>query len=166
MKRWYLVHTKPRKERLAEENLQRQNWEVYLPLLLCRRRRRGVWTEVVEPLFPRYLFIRLEPGVDNIGPIRSTTGVSSLVRFSDEPAVVPDDIVDALRRTSDPVSGLHRAEGPLFKSGDKVVIDKGPMADLQAIFVASTSEERVIVLLDLLGKENRVTLKPDLLRPA
>jgi transcriptional antiterminator RfaH len=166
MKRWYLVHTKPRKENVAEENLKRQGWEVYLPRLLRKRRRRGVWTDVVEPLFPRYLFIRLELGVDNIGPIRSTTGVSGLVRFSEEPAVVPSDIIDALMRTSDPTSRLHRIDGPMFKPGDTVVIDQGPMADLRAVFVAATSQERVIVLLELLGRRNRVAVKLDMLRPA
>ncbi|MEE8263278.1 MAG: transcription termination/antitermination NusG family protein, partial [Gammaproteobacteria bacterium] len=41
MKGWYLIYSKPRQERLALENLRRQNYEAYLPLMQHRRRRKG-----------------------------------------------------------------------------------------------------------------------------
>jgi transcriptional antiterminator RfaH len=166
MKRWYLVHTKPRKEMVVEQNLQHQGYEVYLPLIQQPRRRRGHWIEAIEPLFPRYLFVRLRIGYDNIRPIRYTTGVHNLVRFTEEPTVVPDQIVESLRCTADRNTSLHHPKGPLFKSGDTVIVDKGPLAGLQAIFLAETCQERVIILLKMLGRENRVTVECDLLRLA
>lgn len=166
IKHWYLVHTKPRKEKVAEENLQRQNFEVYLPLIQGLRRRRGHWTEVIEPLFPRYLFVHLRFGYDNVYPIRYTMGVDRLVRFGEEPTVVPDQIVDSLRHSADRNTGLHYPNGPLFKPGDTVVIDEGPMAGLRAIFLAETGQQRVSILLEMLGRENRVTINRDLLRLA
>lgn len=83
-KQWYVVYAKSRQEAVAEENLGRQGYEVYLPLIAQPRRQRGQWRQVLEPLFPRYLFVHLRLGCDNIGPIRYTTGVSSLVRFREE----------------------------------------------------------------------------------
>ena len=166
MKCWYLVYTKLRKERVAEQNLQRQSYEVYLPLIQQPRRQRGRWIEAIDPLFPRYLFVHLQPGYDNMGSIRYTTGVRNLVRFTVEPAVVPDHIIESLKQTADCNTGLHHPQDPLFKPGDKVIIDKGPLAGLSAILLAETGEERVVILLEMLGRENRVTVECDLLRLA
>lgn len=166
MKHWYLVHTKPRKETVAEQNLQHQGYEVYLPLIQQLCRRRGHWIEVIEPLFPRYLFVCLRIGFDNIRPIRYTIGVHNLVCFTAEPTVVPDQIVESLRRTADCNTGLHHPKGPLFEPGNTVIIDQGPLAGLQAIFLAETGQERVIILLKILGRENRVIVERDLLRLA
>ena len=167
MKHWYLVHTKPRQERVAEQNLQRQTYEVFLPLIKQMRRRRGHWHEVIEPLFPGYLFVRLQMGYDNISPVCYTTGVRNLVRFgAKEPAIVPDQIIDSLMRAADGNTGLHYLQNPLFQTGSTVIIDKGPLAGLKAIFLAETSEERVIILLEMLGRENRIIIERDLLRLA
>ncbi len=167
MKNWYLILTKPRKEIIAEQNLQRQGWEVYLPLIQRPRRRRDRWIEVIEPLFTRYLFVRFHLGHDNISPIRSTLGVHSLVRFNTEgPTVVSDQIIESLKRTANPETGLHYPKDLLFKRGDIVIIDKGPLAGIQAIFLAETGQERVKILFEMLGRENRITIKRDLLRLA
>ncbi len=73
---WYLVHTKPRQEKCALENLQRQGFQCYLPTLPAEKLRQGVLTVADEPLFPRYLFIRLGQGdsAKSWAPIRSTKG--------------------------------------------------------------------------------------------
>src|SRR4051812_8030711 len=80
---WYLVHTKPRQERVALENLERQGFQCYLPTLPSERLRQGLLALSLEPLFPRYLFIRLGEGgsARSWMPIRSTRGVSRLVSF-------------------------------------------------------------------------------------
>ncbi len=92
-KAWYLIYTKPRQERYARENLERQGYEVYLPLMKDRRRRKGRYVEIVDALFPRYLFIHLDQDTDNWSPIRSTFGVSGLVYFGFKPARVASDFV-------------------------------------------------------------------------
>ncbi len=166
MKCWYLIYTKPFKERVVEQGLQRQSYEVYLPLIQQPRRQRGRWIEVIDPLFPCYLFVRLRPGYDNIGPIRYTTGVRNMVRFTGEPAIVPDHIIESIKQTADHNTGLHHSKGPLFEPGNKVIIDKGPLTGLQGIFLAETGQERVVILLEMLGRENRVTVERNLLRLA
>ena len=69
MKNWYLIYTKPHKEQLARENLERQGYEIYLPMARLRRRRMGKGATRIEPLFPRYLFIHLDAKTDNWSPI-------------------------------------------------------------------------------------------------
>lgn len=96
--RWCLVHTKPRQEKCALENLNRQGYQCYLPTLPSEKLRQGLLTFVDEPLFTRYLFIRLGEGdsARSWAPIRSTKGVSSLVSFGLEPARVDDSLIELL----------------------------------------------------------------------
>jgi transcriptional antiterminator RfaH len=162
---WYLVYSKPCQERVAYENLGRQGYELYLPMLQSRRRRSGRYVEVVEPMFPRYLFIHLDTESDNWAPIRSTLGVTSIVRFGQWPARVPDDLVSTLRRHED-ASGLQAIPAPHFRAGDRVRIIDGPMAGYEAIFLASSSRERVTVLLEIAGRSAKVNLSAHQLDPA
>jgi len=154
---WYLLYSKPRQEGVAVENLKRQGYETYLPLIRTRRRRQGQYVSLVEPMFPRYLFIHLSDQTDNWGPIRSTLGVSGLVRFGDLPAQVPDRLLQALRSRDDD-SGIQQFETPDFKPGDRVRIAEGPMAGYEGIFQARSSKERVVVLLDVVGQATRVQM--------
>ena len=111
---WYLVHTKPRQEEMALRNLQVQNYECYLPTLPKEKISQQALTLVDQPLFPRYLFIRL--GIDfksqSWSPIRSTPGVSRLVRFGLEPAKVDDDLL-RLHAADDTADDVALATGEL-----------------------------------------------------
>ena len=158
MKAWYVVHTKPRKESLAEVNLPRQNFETYLPWLKRIAKHRGGWKEIVEPLFPRYLFLRLDPMQQTVAPIRSTLGVSTLVTFGQRLMPVPDAIVEALRASEDAQTGLQATPTREFKAGEAVAITAGPFEGLQGIFENNSGEERVAILLDVLGQARRVVL--------
>jgi transcriptional antiterminator RfaH len=165
MEAWYAVHTKARQERLAAEHLTRQHYHVYLPLLRAPKRRRGHWRDVIEPLFPGYLFIRLDLHLQNTAPIRSTYGVTGLVRFGGEPRPVPRDLVEHLLTAETGPQGTIRQEH-LFHSGDQVEIASGPLAGLKGIFLAASGQERAHLLLDLLGRSNRVVVSQHQLVPA
>lgn len=164
MKGWYLIYSKPRQERLALENLQRQNYETYLPLIRHRRRRKGQYLTIIEPMFPRYLFIHLSTQDENWGPIRSTIGVTQLVRFGNVPAQVPDDLVSILQARED-AEGIQELPQPDFQRGDTVRIVDGAMAGYEAIYYAKTSKERVILLLDIVGRSAPVELNADSIEP-
>jgi transcriptional antiterminator RfaH len=125
-KSWYLIYTKPRQEEVALTNLTRQGFGAYLPRLRQSRKRRGKRVLVVEPLFPRYLFIHLDSHTDNWIPIRSTLGVMSLVRFGTEPARVPDDLVAHLK-SQQGAEGLHEWAEPKFAVGDRARVAEGPL---------------------------------------
>ena len=98
MKEWYAVQSRPRQEAIAELNLDRQGYHSYLPKILLRKRRRDKWTKVDEPLFPRYLFIQVDPDQHSLAPVRSTVGVSDLVRFGQQLRPVPDAVIAFLQQ--------------------------------------------------------------------
>ena len=166
MHAWYVVHTKPRKEALAEANLQRQDFETYLPWYKRVARQRGTWREIVEPLFPRYLFLHIDPNQQTVAPIRSTLGVTTLVTFGHRLAPVSDDIIDAIRQNADARTGQHLAPERQYKKGDTVAITAGPFEGLQGIFETSSGAQRVALLLDILGKSARVVLNRSEVEPA
>ena len=147
MKAWYLLYSKPQRERLALENLERQGYPSYLPLIQNRKRRKGRYVSVIEPMFPRYLFVHLSDETDNWGPIRSTIGVANLVRFGMQAARVPDSLIEIMNaREQDGVQTLAPSD---FKPGDQVRIVEGVMAGYEALFQARTGKERVVLLLQL-----------------
>jgi transcriptional antiterminator RfaH len=148
---WYLVYTKPRQENLAQENLERQGFETYLPRIYQTRRRNGRYIKTIETFFPRYLFINLDTETDNWAPIRSTFGVSKMICFDRLPAVVPDQLIQNLK-SNDDEDGIQRLNQKNLMLGDKVTIIDGPLAGYQGIYQQQKSAERVAVLVDLVGK--------------
>lgn len=165
MRAWYLLYSKPQQEHVALENLHRQGYVSYLPRIRSRRRRQGKYVKVVEPMFPRYLFIQLNDQTDDWGPIRSTIGVSSLVRFGMQPARVPDDLVDTLKSREDK-EGIQLIEPRELEQGDRVRIVEGVMAGYEAIFEARTSKERVSLLLKIANTTARVKVSRHDIEPA
>lgn len=164
MNTWSVVFTKPRQEKLARENLERQGFVTYLPMLKHPKRLRGHWRDVIEPLFPRYLFIALEFGLQDLSPIRSTFGVLKLVRFGPEPATVPPGLIETLMTAEDPLTACHQPATERFKKGDRITIGAGPFAGVEAIFEAATAKGRVAVLLEILGRPTQVQVpKNDIL---
>ncbi|GAB6043968.1 transcription/translation regulatory transformer protein RfaH [Endothiovibrio diazotrophicus] len=157
MEQWYVVHTKPRQEGVALENLGRQGFQCLFPRVRIWRNRRGRRVPLVEPLFPRYLFVQLDFGVTNLAPIRSTFGVSDLVRFGDRIPMVPFDLIEALRAQMDEAGVVEElAKG--FAKGQKVRITQGPLEGLRGVFHAASGEQRALLLMELLGKRSRVTV--------
>ena len=154
---WYLVVSKPRAEFKAQENLQRQGYEVYLPLVQNTRRRNGKNIKCTEAFFPRYLFIYLDKETDNWAPIRSTIGVAGMVRFGGMPVKVPESLIDNLQQNENE-SGYQEIERKELKKGDKVEIIDGPFEGYKAVYQKMKSTERVSVLLDIVGKNTQVTL--------
>ncbi len=165
MHHWYVIHTKPREEEIAEVNLKRQGYQVFLPRCVLPKRRRSKWREVIEPLFPRYLFIQLDIGAQNIAPIRSTRGVSGLVRFGELPSAVPDDFMQSLMTSADPKNGLYPIGIDLFKPGETISVIDGPFKGLQGIFKAESGKERVTILLTLIGREHNIELDRNQIAP-
>ncbi len=157
---WYLVQSKPRNEARVLENRVRQGYETYLPLMEVERLQRGKLLKKMEPLFPRYLFLHLEEGNDNWGPIRSTLGVAGLVRFGQAYAVVSNEVMEAVReRTQD-------IRKTLFESGDNIRVVSGPLLGLEGVFEIADGEQRSFVLLEFMQKQQRVSVSTADLRAA
>ena len=143
MKSWYLIHTKPKQESIAKDNLERQNYSVYLPMLIIRRKRRGRSVRVTEAMFPRYLFIHLDDSTDDWAPIRSTIGVSEMVRFGIIPAKISEEMVAAIKRREND-EGIHELQASDFEEGQEVRITEGPFEGYEAIFKAKSGQQRAV----------------------
>jgi transcriptional antiterminator RfaH len=148
---WLLAYTKPRQERVAEEHLRRQGYDVLCPQLRVQKLRRRRWTLLEEPLFPRYLFVGATDE-QSWAPVRSTAGVASLVRFGGQVAEVPLELIKGLRNAAEEPQAVR----PLFKQGQKVRIVTGDFATLEGVFDMAGGDERATVLLDLLGRQSPV----------
>jgi transcriptional antiterminator RfaH len=161
--RWYLVHTKPRQEKSALENLQRQGYECYFPTLRSEKLRLGLLTVADEALFPRYLFIRLGQDVSSRswGPIRSTRGVSKLVSFGFEPAKVDDRLIALIRAHE---ASIRAEPSRLFAQGERVRITEAPFAGIEGVFQMADGESRVMVLIEILSTPVAVRVAPISLR--
>ena len=158
---WFAVVTKPRQEQIALENLQRQDFECFLPLAENPYQKRNKKNKLlIEPLFPRYLFINAIPEVQNLAPVRSTRGVISMVRFGTELAVVPESIIQAIKNRINPTTGLIQIKPVEIKTGDKVRVFDGPLAGITGIVHERNSETRTLILLELLGRQTTVQVDP------
>jgi transcriptional antiterminator RfaH len=159
MKRWYAVHCKPRQDARAEIQLRNQGYELYRPLARVRRHRAGRPVTVTESLFPRYLFIRLDNCDENWAPIRSTRGVTGLVRWGACVPSVPEFIITALQQRTDSEAGaVDLTASEDFRPNDRVRIVEGPFAECDALFQARTGDERVVVLMEIMQQAQRLEL--------
>lgn len=163
-KHWYILHCKGGQEARAKDNVENQGYSTCLPQIRQQKILRGKKTVCIEALFPSYLFVYLDTGTANFNALRSTRGVNGFVRFGGVPAIVPVGIMDSIIALEQAFSDRPDTE-PMFKSGDKVQIAKGPFTGLEAIYNMPKGEDRCLVFLDMLGKQQRVTIAETALRP-
>jgi transcriptional antiterminator RfaH len=164
---WFAVYTKPRQERIARDHLARQGFHCFLPEAHNPfQRRTSVRQPRVEALFPRYLFLSAIPQVQDLAVVRSTRGVTGLVRSGHEPLRVPEAIISELETRLDPETGLVRMEPIPLKQGDRVRVFDGPLSGFEGILEAGSGERRTMVLMELLGRLSRVEVDGLLLQRA
>ena len=128
MTAWCAVNTLPRQERRAELNLRRQGISVFLPHLWKTRRHARKVDQVLEPLFPGYLFVCLDTAVSPWRMVNGTYGVRALVMQGGQPAHVPDGFVERLRANTD-ADGALRLPEPDIKPGDRMRLIHGAFRD-------------------------------------
>ena len=160
MQHWYLLMTKPREDERAEQHLSNQGFEYFRPKLRQYSLKKGKQVMVTEALFPRYLFIRVDDVLGNWSKIRSTRGVSQMVRFTDMPAKVPDSLILALRSQCDDGNIIDTTEDRpfVFVKGDEIEITEGSFRGLKAIIKEQVAIDRVLLLMNLLGKEQELEI--------
>jgi transcriptional antiterminator RfaH len=164
--RWFVAHTQPHAEAKATAHLNRQGFESYFPRYLKKRRHARKIETVAAPLFPRYLFVAVDLTAQRWRSIYSTVGVARLVCNGDEPAAVPDGVVEALKSREDLGGFIKLDFRPQFRPGDKVRVLDGAFSSCLGLFEGMAERERVAILLDLLGRKVRVVLDADLVAAA
>jgi len=154
MSYWAVARLAPHQERLALNHLARAGFATYLPRLREWRRSHGRKIEVRPPLFPGYCFFVIEA---QWHAARWSFGVIGLIMDGIRPARVADQIIDDLRQRER--NGLiELASPPEFKPGDPVRVTAGPFVGHLGLYAGMKPRERVEILLQLLGGQQRVEL--------
>ncbi|MCK1970920.1 transcription/translation regulatory transformer protein RfaH [Franconibacter sp. IITDAS19] len=155
MRSWYLLYCKRGQLQRAQEHLERQQVNCLTPMITLEKIVRGKRAAVSEPLFPNYMFVEFDPEEIHTTTISATRGVSHFVRFGSQPAMVPLKVIEQLQNcqpeeVTDPQTPYE---------GDKVVITEGAFEGLEAIFTEPDGETRSMLLLNLLNKQVRQSVK-------
>ena len=154
---WYVCQSKPRQEAKAVARLNEQGYAVYLPMLVRWERKKGAWNRTEQVMFPRYCFVRCGREGQSIAPIRSTPGVLGLVRFGSEVATLSDAAVEAIRELAEQSGRAITDKAAPFEVGMQVAVADGPLKGLSGL-VSAVADERVAVLLTLLGREKQIMI--------
>ena len=152
MGKWYLIKTKPRQEKKAIQNLENQGYRSFCPTVKLNNK--------FVFLFPGYLFIQLNDKKQDFSPIKSTKGVLCFVRFGLNYAKVPTSVIEFIKANQN-VTANKLTKLNQFESGDKVQISDGPFENYIAIFKCYRSDERVILLMNLLGRQQSLCMKKE-----
>ncbi len=159
---WFLAQLKPNAARIAERNLTRQGYRTFLPLEEQTVSRGGKFVTAMKPLFPGYIFVAFDAARGLWRTVNSTYGVSRLVSFGREPAAVPGDLVAQLIQRCDSGGKLQPVQMP--SPGDKVTLTSGPFANFVAEVERISADQRVWVLMELMGAKTRVAVDAQQLR--
>ena len=156
--RWLVAYTKPRLEQVALQNLERQHFEAYLPLYKKFKSTETGPVPVLEPMFSRYIFFRPSTPQQSIETVRSTKGISHIVRFGFELGIVSADMVASLREFEVSQNQATLQEMSNFKVGQKVKLKHVALGAFEGL-IQSVSKKRVVVLLEILGRETLVQME-------
>lgn len=155
--KWLVAYTKPRQEQVALHNLERQNFEVYLPRYKKFKNTVTGPVPVFEPMFPRYILFRPSTAQQSIEAVGSTKGVSHLVKFGFEPGVVSTSMVNVIKAFEASQNEASLQEMSNLKVGQKVKLKHVALGALEGL-VQNVSSKRVAVLLEILGRATVVQL--------
>lgn len=152
---WYVAYTKRGQEERALTNLKRQGFVCYLPMLRRQKVVRGTLTVIHEPLFPRYLFVRLWSNEENPGwsAVRSTRGVTRLLTFGSAPATVDPALIGTLQAREEAATDVE-----LFTEGERIKITAGAFTGIEGVYLMPDGEGRALVLVELLQKAARLPM--------
>ena len=153
-KEWFILQFKPNAYHQANKNLNQQGFETFLPLYVATLRNTSRFINANRPLFPGYMFITFDRTESKWHKINNTYGVSRLVTFNTILKSIPTKFVENLMRRYD-LSGNLLPVGKL-KKGDQVKILKGPLANFIATVEKYEDDQRIWILMDLMGRKSKI----------
>ncbi len=159
---WFLAQLKPNCAEIAEKNLKRQGFKTFLPMEEETRQRKGKYVTTMRPLFPGYIFVALNIEYGRWRTVNSTHGITTLVSLGNVPTALPQEIVYQLMQRCDARGKLLPARFP--NPGDQVTVTRGPFTNFVAKVEKIAPDQRVWVLMDIMGSQTRVAVGTDQLR--
>lgn len=162
---WYAVYVKSRHEFAAETDLRRRGIETYLPLIRRLRQWRDRRKSIEFPLFPGYLFVRVEPNPVSLINVLRAKGVVRLVSANaGSPTPVPHAEMDSLKILVE--SGDEFDIYPYLQEGTRVLIKDGPLKGAAGRLVNKETRHMFVVNIDILGRSVGVRAYAEDLEPA
>ena len=158
-KEWFVLQFKSNSHRIAEKNLNRQGFETFLPLHDTTSRKLSRFINTSKPLFPGYMFIRFDKAESEWHKINSTYGVSRLITFNSIIKSIPTIFVDHLIKRYDLSGKLLPIQK--LKKGDQVEVLKGPFANFIATVEKHEADQRIRILMDLMGRKTKIQTSSD-----
>lgn len=155
---WFVVYTLSTKETVARQHLEEQGYKVCLPMFKKTRRHARRVDEVLQPLFPRYLFVSLNLEIDSWRSVNGTRGVSYLLLNDGRPLGISTSIIEELQAKEDENGLVHVACLESFSKGEKLRIVDGTFKDHIATFQMMDDKKRVQLLLNFLGRDTKISL--------
>lgn len=156
--RWFLAYTKPKLESVAKFNLAQQGFDVFLPLFKKFSKTSEGPVALFEPMFPRYILFRPVRVEQSISVVRNTKGVSNIVRFGFEPALLSDEIVCKIRQMVEDRERATIEDLNQLKIGQAVRLKHTALGSIEGL-VHNVSRKRVSVLLEILGRPTVVQVE-------
>lgn len=154
------MRTKPKNEERARKNLENGGFEVLAPKIKYRKFKNGDMVEVVEEMFPGYIFVKFFP-LKDYRIVKYTRGVKDVVHFGDHIIPLEDEVIDYIK--SRLKNGIAQVERQRLQSGDKVIVTEGPFKGLVGIFEKELkASERVSILLEGLKYYAKVIIPREL----
>jgi transcriptional antiterminator RfaH len=157
---WFVAMTKPNHEGIAAVNLQRQGFTWYYPRYAHKKPGAAA---VIRPLFPRYIFVKLEQVWHSLC---GTRGISYLLMADSGPQLLPDQVIETIQAREDKTGLYQLVAPPRFRKGTKVKTQEGPLAGLLLCYEGQSVHDRVKVLAELLGRSCMVEIEERLLTAA
>ncbi len=155
---WYVAYTQVQGEALAVRHLERQGFKAFAPVYRKLRRHARRRELVRAPLFPRYVFVALDLSADRWRSVNGTRGVCHLICNGERPTPLARGVVEAIQAAADVEGYASLASLALFDRGAKVRVIDGNFTGQTAVYDRMTSDERVVLLLDMLGRPVEVKL--------
>ena len=162
-KEWFILQFKPNSHHQAAKNLNQQGFETFLPLSDTTSRKGSQFINATRPLFPGYMFITFDRTDTKWHKINNTYGVSRLVTFNSILKSIPNAFIDNLIMRYDLSCKLLPVKK--LKKGDLVKVLKGPFANFIATVEKHEDDQRIWVLMDLMGRKTKIHTSSDVLQP-
>ena len=161
-KEWFILQFKPNAHHKAVRNLTQQGFETFLPLIGTTSRKASRFVNSTRPLFSGYIFIKFNKTDKEWHKINNTYGVSRLITFNSTLKSIPTTLVDNLMLRCDLSGELLPVKN--LKKGNKVKILKGPFASFIATIEKYETDQRIWVLMDLMGRKTKIQTPLDALQ--
>jgi transcription antitermination factor NusG len=160
--RWYAAHTSANREKRVAEQFQLRRIDHFLPVYSSVRRWKDRQVQLELPLFAGYVFVRL--ALRDRLQVLEVPGVARLVGFSGSAVALPDEEIDALRRSVG--CGVRAAPHPYLTVGRRVRVMAGPLTGQEGILLRWKGNWRVVLSVELIQRSIAVEVDTATLEPA